>query len=91
MLAQLASVNKDLEEEFELLRSEVLQGRPGGIGYLSLELRQSRGLKIWTRNDRKMSSQRSLKISERDITDGGCHGRNPNAESLRSARFCHGL
>lgn len=38
-----------------------------------------------------MSSQRSLKISERDITDGGCHGRNPNAESLRSARFCHGL
>lgn len=46
MLAQLASVNKDLEEEFELLRSEVLQGRPGGIGYLSLELRQSRGLKF---------------------------------------------
>lgn len=56
MLAQLASVNKDLEEEFELLRSEVLQGRLGGISYLSLELRQSRGLKIWTRNDRKMSS-----------------------------------
>lgn len=85
MLAQLASVNKDLEEEFELLRSEVLQGRPGGIGYLSLELRQSRGLKIWTRNDRKMSSQRSLKISERDITDGGCHGPMQRASVLQDS------
>lgn len=43
------------------------------------------GFEIWTRNDRKMSSQRSLKISERDITDGGCHGPMQRASVLQDS------